>query len=268
MKTFISILSLVFACLFSHQNLYAQNEETPYVIVEYMKVKSGMWNEYRDCEKAWKLIHQERVKLGHITGWELEQVVYPSGTDSEYDFITITHFKNWKAIGELSNHFTEATWAKLNKGLTAEQIKIADNAEDYRDIVKREIWTGGDRVFAPGDKQYAYAVENFMRIPAGGWKAWDEMETQFVMPVHKKSVELGTRFGWMIGYLVLPRGADYPYQASTVDFYDSWEQMSQEEDKAWEAVYPDMTWDQIGERFEGTRTIARTEVRRLVDFVE
>lgn len=73
MKTIISILTLALTCLYFHPNLHAQ-QETGYVIVEYMKVKPGMNDEYRDCERAWKLIHQERVKAGYITGWELEQV--------------------------------------------------------------------------------------------------------------------------------------------------------------------------------------------------
>ena len=267
MKTIISILTLALTCLYFHPNLHAQ-QETGYVIVEYMKVKPGMNDEYRDCERAWKLIHQERVKAGYITGWELEQVVFPSGTDSEYDYLTITHLKNWKAINDLNGTWTDEIWANLTKGLTAKQKEIADNAELYRDIVKREIWAGGEQVFVPGGKRPMYAVENFMRIPPGRMDAWEEMETEFVMPVHKKSVELGTRAGWMITYMVLPRGADYPYQASTLDLYDSWEQMGLDEGKAWEAVHPGMDWGKAVQRFNATRTIAKTEVRRLVDFVE
>ena len=74
MKTIISILTLAVCCLFFHENTIAQNGDTGFVIVEYMKLKPGMNDEYRDCERAWKLIHQERVKAGYITGWELEQV--------------------------------------------------------------------------------------------------------------------------------------------------------------------------------------------------
>jgi hypothetical protein len=267
MKTFISILTLAFTCLFFHSNLHAQND-TEYVIVEYMKVKPGMWDKYRECEKAWKLIHQNRVKAGYITGWELEEVIFPSGTDSEYDFLTITHVKNWKAINDLNDTWTDQVWANLTKNLSAEQKDIANKAEEYRDIVKREIWTGGEQVFAPSGKRPIYVVENFMRIPPAGMDAWEKMETEFVMPVHKKSVELGTRAGWMMTNMVLPRGADYPYQASTLDLYDSWEQMGLDEGKAWEAVHPGMDWGKVGQRFNATRTIAKTEVRRLVDQTE
>lgn len=102
MKTFISILTLAFTCLLIHPNLHAQ-QETGYVIVEYMKVKPGLWDKYLECEQAWKLVHQYRVKQGLIKGWQLEQVVFPAGTGTEYDFLTITHYKNWKAMGSEVN---------------------------------------------------------------------------------------------------------------------------------------------------------------------
>lgn len=268
MKTLISILTLAFACLFFHQNLSAQTDEMPYVIVDYMKVKPGMGDKYLECEQAWKLIHQERVKQGLITGWELEQVVFPAGTDTEYDYLTITHLKNWDAIGKLNGSWDDKTWGMLTKNLTAAQKETANNANLYRDLVKSEVWTTGDMAFAPGGTRPLYAVENFMKIPAGGWDAWVEMETKFVKPVHEKSIAMGTRAGWLMGFMELPRGDGYPYQASTVDYYNTWEDMGKDEGKAWEAVHPNMKDSDIWSKIEKTRSIYKTEVRMLVDFVE
>jgi len=263
MKTFISILTLAFICLLFHHNLNAQND-TEYVIVDYMKVKPGMMEKYLECEQAWKLVHQYRLKQGEILGWTLEQVVFPAGTGTEYDYLTITHYKNWKAMN------LDANWYDaVMKILPAGKREIAGNAGLYRDLVKSEIWTAGDKVFAPGaTKQPLYSVENFMKIPAGGWEDWVEMETKFVKPVHEKNIAMGNRAGWLMSFMVLPRGDDYPYQASTVDFYNSWEDMDKAEGKAWEEVYPGMSEDRIGKRIESARTLVKTEVRRLVDRVE
>lgn len=133
MKTFISALTLTLCCFFFNQQLKAQaaTDNTEMVIVEYMKVKPGMLEKYRDCEAVWKLIHQERVKAGYITGWELEEVLFPSGTDAEYDFLTITHLKNWKAMDDLNNTWTEETWAKLTKNLKPDQLKLAELSSFY-----------------------------------------------------------------------------------------------------------------------------------------
>jgi hypothetical protein len=269
MKKLFSILTLAaFTCLLSHQNLHAQTDEKQYVIAEYMKVKPGMDDKYRECEKVWKLIHQARVKLGLITGWELEQVLYPSGSGTEYDYLTITHLKNWDAIGKLNNSWDDATWATLTKGLSADQKALAMDADKYRDLVKREIWTGGEMLFAPGNTQPKFRVENFMKIPAGGWDAWVEMESKFVKPVHEKNIAMGNMAGWIMGYMVFPRGDDYPYQASTVDFYTSWEQMNKDGGKAWKETYPNMSDAEIEKRFNNARSISKSEMRMLVDFVE
>ncbi len=263
MKVFISILSLVFFTFYSSSSLYAQDDEKQYVIVEYMKVKPGMMTKYRECEKAWKMIHEARLKAGYITGWELERVVFPSGTDNEYDFLTITHYKNWKAMDAEDS----STFEKFFKALPEDQRMAADSANTYRDIVKREIWTGLEVLFAPGAKNPKYRVENFMSVPAGGWDQWMEMETKFAKPFIEKSMEMGNRAGWLIGSLVLPRGSELPYQASTIDFYDSWEDMGKSDEKAWTAVYGDMEDEQIGKRINSTRTLVKSEVRLLVDHV-
>jgi hypothetical protein len=262
MKTFISILTLAFACLFFPPNLQAQND-TEYVIVDYMKVKPGMWDKYLECEQAWKLVHQNRVKQGLIKGWQIEQVVMPAGTGTEYDFLTITHYKNWKAMSPDADWYDAAM-----KALPADKRELAESANLYRDLVKSEVWTAGDRVFAPGATKPKYSVENFMSIPAAGWEDWVEMETKFAKPVHEKNIALGKRAGWLISYMVMPRGDGYSYQGSTVDYYNAWEDLDNDEGAAWETVYPGMSDAHIGRRIESVRTVVKTEVRMLVDSVE
>lgn len=268
MKSIKLMFTLAMFCLFFATSLQAQVAEPSYVIVEYMKVKPGMGSEYRDCEQVWKLIHQERKKMGLITGWELERVMFPSGTDAEYDYITITHLKNWKAIDELNRSWNQKTWDALTKNLTPEQKALADKAEEYRDVVKREIWTAADMIFAPGASNSEFRVENYMKLPANGWDDWMELEGRFVKPVHAKSIDMGNRAGWIMTILVMPNGADQEYDVSTVDFYNNWEEMNKSDEKAWEAIYPDMSFGHVERRINAARTLVRSEVRRLVDYVD
>ncbi len=94
------------------------------------------------------------------------------------------------------------------------------------------------------------------------------MATRFAKPVHEKNITKGTRAGWLMGFMVLPRGGGYPYQASTVDFFNSWEDMDKDEGKAWQEVYPGMSEALISKRIESSRSLVKTEVRRLVESVE
>ncbi len=268
MKTPFFIIAWAIAGMFFTQPLIAQNAERSYVIAEYMKVKPGMNAKYLECEKVWKMIQQERKKAGLITGWEIEQVIMPSGTHAEYEYLTITHLKNWDAIDKLNNSWDDKTWAMLTKNLTAAQKELANNAELYRDLIKREIWAASDMAFGPNGGQAKFRVENFMKIPANGWDDWMEMETRFVKPVHLKNIELGNRAGWIITTMVFPHGEVYPYDASTVDFYNTWADMDKDEGATWETVYPDMSNAHIGNRIESTRTLVRSEVRMLIDAIE
>jgi hypothetical protein len=267
MRSILFLLTIVGFLFPNH--LSAQDADTEYAIVEYMRVKPGMAADYRECEAVWKLIHAARKEAGYINGWQLEEILYPSGTDTEYQFITITQVKSWQAIGDLSDTWNEETWKELTRGLTPEQLELADKAEDYRDLVKREIWSPMDMALAPGGNRPKFAVENYMKIPATGWDAWMEMESDFFKPVHEKSIALGLRAGWLMTALVLPRGEDYPYQASTVDLYDTWEDMNKDNEAAWQAIYPKgVSFEMVEQRANAARTIAKTEVRMLVDYVD
>ena len=155
------------------------------------------------------------------------------------------------------------------QALPADKREIAEKAELYRDIVKTEVWTAGEMAFQPGStSRPRYIVDNYMQIPVGGWEAWIELETNFVKPVHEKNIAMGNRAGWLMAFLVLPRGDGLPYQASTIDYYDSWEDMDKDEGQAWEAVYPGMSETYVSDRIESTRRLVRTEVRELVYSVE
>ena len=264
MKTLISILMLCITFSISPNPLQAQDQnDQRYVVAEYMKVKPGMWDQYLACEKVWKKIHAFRVEKGHIVGWELEQVMLPSGTANEYDFLTLTHFKNWDSMDQ-----NGAWWEEAFATLTDEEKEIANAAEQYRDLIRREIWTAGDFAFRKDmDSNPKYRVENFMKLPPAGWSAWASLESDFVKPVHEKNIEKGNRAGWVMGYMVYPRGANMEYDCSTVDFYDSWDQMDNNEGEAWQEVYPDIKWDELDQKIENTRTLVRTEVRMITDYV-
>ncbi|MFK7922565.1 MAG: hypothetical protein AB8H47_11450 [Bacteroidia bacterium] len=268
MKRLSFLFTLAICCLWFSPNLLAQDDDAGYVVVEYMKVKPGMMDEYLECENIWKMIHQERKNAGLITGWELEQVLYPSGTGTEYDFVTITHFSSWKAIDDLNDSWNEATWNKLTQKLSSAQKEMVDKVEMYRELVKREIWTAQDVLEGEGVATAKYRVENFMKIPAGGWEDWIEMETRFAKPVHQKSIDMGIRSGWYLTTMIMPGGEEMAYNASTLDMYNSWEDMNKDEGAAWQAVYPDMSFAHANKRFESTRTLVRSEVRMLFDYIQ
>ncbi len=259
-KKVISILALAVCCLFFNTT----NAQGGYVLVDYMKVKPGMNDKYLECEKVWKIIHENRKKQGKISWWHLEETMWPSGTSAEYDYLTVTYVKNWDAIGHLWDNWQ----AEVKSIVPADKMAFIENTNQYRDIVKSEIWHDVDFAAKPGFKEANYLVENFFKVPPGGWDDYVEMETRFVKPVHLKNIELGNRAGWEMGRMVAPMGEDQPYNCSTVDLYDKWEDMDNDEGKAWETIYPGMSDAHIGHRINAARKHVRSEIRHVVDSTE
>lgn len=244
-------------CCFFYNSSQAQGG---YVLVDYMKIKPGMYDKAMECEKIWKEIHMNRKQQGKITGWHIEEMIVPGGTSSEYDYLAVTFVKNWDDIGHLWDN-----WAAEQKALPADKKAIVEKTDTYRDRVKSEIWREQDGIFKKDFKGAKYVVENFFKVPANGWDDYLEMETRFVKPVHQKNIDMGNRAGWVLGFVVAPQGSDMPYDCSTVDLFDKWEDIDNEQDgKAWEAIYPGMSNAHIGHRIESTRTLVRTEIREVV----
>jgi hypothetical protein len=66
-----------------------------YVEVDYMKPASGKYEEYVKAEKeTWMPVHKERIKMGVLADWELDEKVLPSEANAEYDIITVNAFNN------------------------------------------------------------------------------------------------------------------------------------------------------------------------------
>ena len=55
-----------------------------------MKPMPGKGNEYYNLEKnTYTKVHQARIKAGEMKNWYFLSRVYPRGTDSDFDFVTV-----------------------------------------------------------------------------------------------------------------------------------------------------------------------------------
>ena len=248
---------------FSFSLLAQENEDTWY-IVDYMKVKPGMNDKYLECEKVWKTIHADRLKKGIITGWELFQVRFPSGTNTEYDYVTVTSVKGgWKGYGKL-----DASWgADAYKMVPKDKMPLVDNTENYRDFVKTEVHASQDAVFAKDNKPFKYVMVNYFDVPDGRWDEYAAMETKLVKPVHQMDIDAGKRVGWLMDSIVIPSAND-TYDAVTVDFYEKWDDVGGGSADAWKKAHPGMSEEYIGRQIEGTRKMVKREMWMLIDSVQ
>jgi hypothetical protein len=107
-------------------------DPSSYISVEFMKPKEGKSSDYYNLEKNTYLkIHQARVQKGDMKNWIFFSRVFPSGTDSQYDFITVNVYP--RPDVEWDSKIVEST---LGKEAAA---KLADPST-VRTMVRQELW--------------------------------------------------------------------------------------------------------------------------------
>lgn len=124
---------------------YPENSMGPasfkYIEVNYMKSKVG--NYIAAANSIWKPMHQEFIKSGTRAGWSLWTAIYPRGTETDFQFVTVNYFKDFSQIGA-ANMAEAFKKAHPDKDQQTELGKVAAT----REMVRTELWEVVDRVMA------------------------------------------------------------------------------------------------------------------------
>ena len=106
-----------------------------FALVTFMKPKPGKDDEYYQAEKEiFRKVHQARVDAGVMTSWYFLSRVFPSGTDSAFDFVTVNVYADKAAA--------ERPWDMklLEKSLNKDELAKSNTFLDMRTAVRNEIW--------------------------------------------------------------------------------------------------------------------------------
>jgi len=120
---------------------------SPYLMIDYMKVKSGDRAEYIGIEQdVWKPMHQAVVDNGDKASWELYALVFPWGSSLEYNYATVNAFNEYGDM-DLSEFDFAAVFASTHPG--EDPVETGRVTQEARDLVRGEIWHLIDHVQAP-----------------------------------------------------------------------------------------------------------------------
>lgn len=110
-------------------------ETADYLVIGYMKVMPGKLDAYYQTEKdIFRKAHQIRVDAGDMKYWLFLSRWFPSGTDSEYDYLTVNGYADKAA--------SEKPWDmdKISKAMTKEEMEKGQAMFSLRTMVRSEIW--------------------------------------------------------------------------------------------------------------------------------
>lgn len=260
---------LFWGCSFATVQAQEASDEPVFLMVDYMKVKPGMQEDYLALEKVWKKIHKLRIDAEASEGWYFYRVVSPSGSNAEYDFVTYNRLVGVKQMaGVYENPFVPAG---AEKALTAEEMALVQRTGEIRDIVKSEVWRARDWVFAEDFLKAKIEVFNYFKLKPGKTRAdHASVEIDIWKPVHKARIDAGKMKGWGILSLAMPYGTDVPYQDATIDIYQDMTQfmMPYQMTDFFEKVHKGKDIEALMSKISTIADLTSGEVRMMIDYIE
>jgi hypothetical protein len=251
LKSFLSLLLIGIT-------LSAFSQDNATVVLSYKKVPPGFTMKYLEFENEWKDIHKERLEKGHITGWQLWEKMY-SGAGDEYQYITITWYKNFQGTNEtglseiIKQRFTEEELESLESKTTLSGMAVR------KDVMHRAAAT------AINDPT-KYIVVSPMKVSPGKETEYLEMEREIFKPIHEEAVRMGLMGSWSVWY-------KWPFEADderyvVINGFEDYSQLSAlDYEELFKKVHPEADMDEVWEKTAELRTNTSVQIWRLIDSV-
>jgi hypothetical protein len=237
-------------------------EPSLYVQFDYMKSKT---NNYALIEHdIWKPIHEHRITNRDLMFWGLYEVTFPSGSEREYDYVTINLYSSIEALengmGDLED------WVRLAHPGT-ELIEIEKNTLSARDLVWSETFEVLSQAFPPKPVPGKYVMANRMKVTPGRELAYEKMEKEIYLPAHKIAADNGLRTNWHLLKRFAPRGTEYGYNYMTLDVYEHLSQMVNAlPEEVWHSAHPGRDLNRFFAEIDvnNMRELTRGEVWKII----
>jgi hypothetical protein len=250
-KALLILLALAFAVPAEAQYMGAR--------VEYVKVKSGQWDNYRQLEKIALKVHQARVEEGDIVQWHMYRKMY-AGADDPYDFILVHFYDDYM---KSNNPFPTAIVEELFS--EEERADMMKKVGETRTIGKIEYY---DQVAASETfKPAPFIRMNRYKVEPGQAGRYVQSRREITQPLFSEFVKRGHMAGWTMWRKLT---YDQEFQFVTVDAFEEFGQWKKgmPYQEIWKEVHPDKVQSEVHPEYASLRMPVSSEYWRLVEFTE
>jgi hypothetical protein len=108
---------------------------------------------------------------------------------------------------------------------------------------------------------------NFMKTQPGKAGDYVRLEREIWKPIHQELVRTGRMHSWAVYAVEYPYGTAHEYDFVTIDAHASLADAHRSIDDVVGQVHPSLTFEEIDSQTEGTRSLVRGEVWRLLEQV-
>jgi hypothetical protein len=259
MKTMLTIMAIILSIQLMAQTTSSTPFKPWYVSREMMKVLPGKNAEYLKTEALWKKVHQKRVAEGKIIGWALFRCIVPRGTNTEYDYMTVTTFKSGKELED-----STMNWAYITKDMTKEDLEIMNNTESTRNLTTSVLSKTIEKVGSVGK----YLELTQLKVIPGKGSELEKMEKE-MNPVFVEIAKTGKIWAWRFNDIIYPVNAntgDYTRVISCNTMHDmlTWSDNDLLKN-TYKQVYPSKDPDTNWQAFRSIMTINQVELWEKID---
>ena len=202
----------------------AQENESLFLVFEFMVVDNEQEADYEETERFWKQIHKERVNQGQIIGWDLWSL-QPGGEQQGYQYLTVTFYDD--PVKMMSRFDLDATIKAAYPDMSEDEIqRNLDAANASRDLAARVYleqiaYTESEFISEIG----TIASIDMMKVDLDKYDAYEEAEKQIFQPLHQENVDEGFMANWGLLKVINPIGSDAYMSHITVNMFENWEQV-------------------------------------------
>jgi len=164
-----------------------------YIVVRFHKVEPGQHDEYLKTLETYKKGFKILQEKGGIRYWLVYRRIFPSGSDSEYDYISVMGFNN----GEQMEAYEKRTNLDFVPGASPEDAARFVNVSKVLKIVKREVYASQTTV--PEGKAGKYIRVNGVKVFPGKGKVYEGM-IESTIPLISEAIKSGkmtNRTSWL-----------------------------------------------------------------------
>jgi hypothetical protein len=229
-----------------------------------IKTKDGKSGEYRALLRdTTAKLAKVQVESGRLASFAIAEAVVPAFQSARCDFHLVWTYEGFPPEGQSAEQ--DATDMK-NAGISMTRQEMIAKRRELAYPVGVDIWRWRERVGR--SVKGAYARINYDKVHGSGAE-WLSMESNGWKQLAEAAADQhGT--AWRVATLVMPGGADQPYNAMTIDVFPNWAALGKgiPARELWNKVHPERDISAHLSRLAEIRDRPRVEVVRLLEFIE
>jgi len=190
----------------------------PYFTIAYMKVPPGKLADALNLEREiWAPLHQALVKASKLDFWRVYSCPFPSGSETEYDYVTINQYPTWAELEEPYGDITPETFARIHPKMKLGELMLRTEAVRKmvrQDVFSLELATTG----WPGAKTGFLNVV-YMKAEPGKADDLAAIQKDYFLPLNEIQVQKGQEAAWGNALLRFPHPPAAPYDSISFNGY-------------------------------------------------